>query len=228
MDDSRRDIASILRRRGGRSVLPWRGEDERSYLAGLLRDAPGRSPERAPRGEAADAALPPVKSIPEEIASCTRCQATGGKKLPFGGGGNGVMIMLNPPAMMGRAERAAYRKESAELLRKMCAAIDLDVEQCYVTGTVKCEPAGASLSPGAMLAQCEHILDREIAETDPRVILVMGDMLPLKRLKDRHTSARWFAVEHPVALIKNPDLKMRAWNTLKLVRQAIADPDGRA
>jgi uracil-DNA glycosylase family 4 len=227
MSDLRRDIASILRRRGG-GVLPWRGEEERSYLTGLLEDSGEHRPARGARTRDDTAAGQAVKSIPEEIASCTRCQATGGKKLPFGGGENGVMIMLNPPAMMGRAERAAYRKESAELLRKMCAAIDLDVEECYVTGTVKCEPAGASLSPGAMLAQCEHILDREITETGPRVILVMGDMLPLKRLKDRHDSARWFAVEHPVALIKNPDLKKRAWNTLKLVRQAIAGPHGRA
>jgi len=197
-------------------MLLWRGEEERAFLQALL-DAGAPETGTAP-GESGPA---PRASLKDELRTCSRCHATGERRAPFGTGASGVMIMLNPPAMMGRAERAAYRKESAELLRKMCASIRLDIEQCYVTGTIKCEPGGAAISPGAMLAQCEHILERELEELKPRFVLVMGDILPLKRVKDRFTQARWFAVEHPVALIKNPDLKKRAWTTLKLLRKAL-------
>jgi uracil-DNA glycosylase len=215
MDNRKTALAALIRRHArGDGLLMWRGEEERAFLLALLNaGAPGTG--SAPVG------LAPQASLQDEIRTCARCHATGERRPPFGTGGSGVMIMLNPPSMMGRAERAAYRKESAELLRKMCASIRLDIEQCYVTGTIKCDPGGAAISPGAMLAQCEHILERELGEIHPRFVLVMGDILPLKRVKDLYADTRWFAVEHPVALIKNPDLKKRAWTTLQLLRKAL-------
>jgi len=61
-------------------------------------------------------------------------------------------------------------------------------------------------------------MEREIAEVRPHTVIVMGLIIPLKKAMDARQGIRWFNTDHPVTLIKNPDLKKSAWSTLKLVR----------
>jgi len=214
METSYSDMAKLLRdgRRNGRIII-CRGEEERAFLNAFIASS-GAGNARPPEDAAGDR--------PDRAdAVCGKCGSVRDRKKPAGSGENGVMIILNPPAMVSGMERRKYRDEATELMKKMMAAIDVDMRKCYITSLIKCDPAGPAMSPGGMFKNCEPILEAEIARVAPRVAIVMGDMRPLKRVRDRHAAVSWFAVDHPIALINNPDLKRGAWNTLKLAREAI-------
>ena len=51
----------------------------------------------------------------------------------------------------------------------------------------------------------------------PRIVIVFGDIMPLQKIVKGSVDIFWYNIEHPITLIKNPDLKRPAWSTLKLV-----------
>lgn len=207
MDDILGDLLAFLRESPSvRQLVVSRGADERSFLAGYL-----SSPRRA-------LPVPPGEREPLDarLRSCDRCGGTLEKKVAAGSGENGVMVILNPPARLSGSERRAQRKDSAELLKKMLGAIGIDAVQSRITPMIKCE--SGDRSPGQMFSACEEFLEEEIGAMRPRVIIVMGDIIPLKRIIAAFRGIPFFAIDHPVALLNNPDLKRGAWNTLKHVR----------
>lgn len=198
----------LSRNHTARTVIPARGADERSFLGEFV-----RSPREAPRVQRRTKA-----PLAERLRVCDRCGGALEKKNAAGGGGNGVMVILNPPARLSGAERRAQRRDSAELLKKMLGAIDIDAAQCRITPMIKCESEGGGRSPGQMFSACEEFLEEEIGSMRPRVIIVMGDIIPLKRIVAAFEGIPFFAIDHPVALLNNPELKRGAWHTLKHVR----------
>jgi uracil-DNA glycosylase len=212
MKDLYHDLAEVLKTGKGRPVVRSRGDAEAAILTSFLRGkrsgVPGIEPQTG-------------TGVREAIRTCRKCKGVVNRKYAAGSGTNGVMVILNPPSLLHREERSKYRRESAEMLRKMLAAIGVDLAECYTTGLVKCETDEPGSTTGAMFSGCDPHLNAEIAEVTPRVIIVMGDIKPLKRTRDGHCGIEWFSVDHPITLLNNPDLKRRAWSTLKLVKEAI-------
>jgi uracil-DNA glycosylase family 4 len=215
MEKDYRELVRFLQeRRGERRILLFRGEEERSFLEKFVREKRVTVKEKAP-------APPGAKTLREAIRECALCPGAYDKKAPYGTGENGIMVILHAPMMLSGPDRKRYRRESADLVRKMLAAIGVDPEKTYITSLIKCDTGETHSRPGAMFSNCERILGREITEARPGTAIVMGDMVPLKRIVDRHKEVSWFSVDHPITLIKNPELKKRAWATLKLVRETL-------
>ena len=153
------------------------------------------------------------------FSRCNKCPDIIRKKSPFGSGNNKVMIILNMPRMINREEITKFKSESDELLRKMLAAIDLELNECYTTAMIKCESDNILNKPSDMLKNCLHILETEIDSVKPNLGVVMGDILPLQKIVNSKKSITWFNIEHPVSIIKHPELKRSAWTTLQLVKK---------
>jgi DNA polymerase len=130
----------------------------------------------------------------------------------------GVMIILNAPRMANKAELRIHRAESADLLKKMVNAIGLELHQCYVTNLIKCESSDPFIKPSDMLKNCLDILSKEIEMINPRLGIIMGEIIPLQGVIKSVKGISWFNTEHTISLIKNPELKRPAWETLKIVR----------
>lgn len=208
MGDILGDLFDFLsRNQTARGVVVSRGADEKSFIREFVRSSQG-----APRTVRRKAPLA------ERMRGCDRCGGALEKKNAAGGGENGVMVILNPPARLSGAERKAQRRDSAELLKKMLGAIGIDAARCRITPMIKCESEGGGRSPGQMFSACEEFLEEEIRSMRPRVIIVMGDIIPLKRIVAAFEGVPFFAIDHPVALLNNPELKRGAWHTLKHVR----------
>ncbi|MFW5771291.1 MAG: hypothetical protein ACOCX9_07635, partial [Spirochaetota bacterium] len=62
----------------------------------------------------------------EMIMNCSRCAGAKEKKCGVGSGTNGIMIILNAPAMVSSFEKKQFKAESVDLLKKMLAAIDIE------------------------------------------------------------------------------------------------------
>jgi uracil-DNA glycosylase len=134
--------------------------------------------------------------------SCNRCAGVEDRKIAIGTGVNRVMIILN---------------ESVDLLKKIIQAAGLSFGECYITNLVKCDANDPLIKPSQMVKNCEYIITREIEITKPRIVIVFGDIIPLQKIVKESDEILWYNIEHPVTLIKNPELKRNAWNTLKLI-----------
>ena len=210
MHDVYRKLESYIADRArDRKLVLYHTEEERKALLRWIEP-------RAAAPAIAEASAAP-HDLGRAIHECALCEGTLEKKPGYGSGSNGVMVVLNAPKLITAEEKRLLKGGSIDLMKKMLAAISLDPGECYITNIIKCEP-DVTAKPSAMFRNCESFMEREIAEVRPHTVIVMGLIIPLKKAMDARQGIRWFNTDHPVTLIKNPDLKKSAWSTLKLVR----------
>ena len=207
-----RELAAALGKytRAGR-VLMCRGSADRDYLHEWA---------YAPVNPPLSGSIDGIRAM---IESCNRCGQGGEKKFGFGTGVNGVMVLLNSPRALTGMEVQLYKNESAQLLKKMISATGLSFDECYITNLLKCEPSESIIEPSRALANCGHILEHELETVNPAVAIVMGDIIPVQRIMKEVSGVTWYNIEHPITLIKNPELKRPAWNTLKVVMEKLKE-----
>jgi len=202
-----RDLIAMLRSRFlSDRVLVFRGESELQRLSSwVLRD------------EDIGRALVDIADLNRMIETCNRCADVGERKFGVGSGLNRVMIILNSPQLVDALERRIHKQESVFLLKRMLQAADITFSECYITNLVKCDVRDSLMKPSQVVKNCESIITAEIEIMKPRIAVVFGDILPLQGIIQETRDINWFNIEHPITLIKNPDLKRPAWTTLKLV-----------
>lgn len=178
-------------------------------------------------------------SLKQAAATCQACHLGSGRKnsvfgtLPPSLTQTDWLIVGDPPTESDEAQGEPFTDESAVLLANMLKAIGLDVKtQVTLTNATKCRTAG--LSTGAHeLAQCEAYLRRQVALTQPRMILAMGRYaaqallaqtmaeqgLPLGKLRGsvhRYQGIPVVVTYSPAALLRNAPDKAKAWADLCL------------
>lgn len=215
MSGEYRDIAAVIEDLARRKrLILYRDDDELDFL---IRWVQG---ERYP---VEGSEIPARDDLIDAIQNCRRCKGTRERKLGYGSGTNGIMIILNTPRMVSPAEIRLFKSESVKLLRKMITAMGVDFESCYTTNVVKCETGDSLYSPSEMFLNCEEIIRKEIMLINPEIAIVMGEIVALQKIINDSEGIAWYNVEHPLTLIKNPDLKRTAWNTLKLIMVKIKE-----
>lgn len=206
-------LLGILKRGSVSSgLIVCRNSDEKIYLKRYLQQVDGpKTGDAVPSHQAGT------------LSECTVCSGVVERKKPFGSGINGVMVVLNAPALTSKMEMDFYRAESSELLKKMLGSIGLVSGECYITNLVKCETTDPLVKPSDMVRNCLSILRSEIETVKPEIIIVMGEIVPLQPVVNTTRGISWFNTEHSISLIKNPDLKRPAWETLKLVKTKLQE-----
>ncbi len=158
--------------------------------------------------------------LPGKIAECNLCGKGLSKKSGYGTGSNGVMVILNAPRLISPEEKRMLKTKAIDLMKKMLSAIELEAEQCYITNIIKCDP-DVDVRPSAMYKNCAAFLREEFNLIKPHTVIVFGQIIPLKNLIDSEKNVKWFNIEHPVTILKNPELKKGAWNTLKEIKNRL-------
>ncbi len=203
-----RELIDFLKIRSFHEILIFKSEEERRYLREWIHAKSFTEDEVSQGAESTDS---------NSRQLCPKKKAVG--KKAFGSGSNGVMIILNSPSMLTGSEIKIYKKESFLLLKKMLGAIGLKMDECYITNLIKSDIDDIMVKLSDIIGECLSCLEIEIGEVSPRLILIIGDMLPLEGLIKAHNNIKWFNTEHTVTLIKNPQLKRGAWETLKLLQE---------
>jgi DNA polymerase len=202
-----RELAALLRNGFLRKhILFFRGERELLKLSGWVSSD-------ADVGKA----IAHVDDLKQLIEKCNLCNNVEERKFSIGSGGNRVMVILNAPQLVDILEKKVHKKESVELLKKILNAGNLTFNECYITNLVKCEIRDSLVKPSQIVKNCETIIGKEIEIMKPRIAIVFGDILPLQKIIKETRDIHWYNIDHPITLIKNPELKRPAWNTLKLV-----------
>jgi uracil-DNA glycosylase family 4 len=204
-------LVSYFRNQNSRGrLLIYRNEEELSFLHKWIRSEKKEKFEKLPDNKNI--------SLQDILKSCTKCGNALNKRPGWGSGMNGIMIIINTPLNISLFERNQLKDKSKELLVNMLKAINLNITECYVTNMIKCETEGASCTPGIMLKNCTYILTKEINKYDPNIIIIMGDDIAIKRIIDDNNTRNWFRIEHPLNILKNTNLKRKAWETLQKIK----------
>ncbi len=202
--------SDFLRKR----LLLFRGEDELRALYHW-----------ASSDEGVSQSIARIDALKQLIERCNRCNEVEARKFGYGSGTNRVMIILNTPKLVDALEKSIHKKESVEMLKKILQAASLSFNECYITNLVKCEVRDSLAKPSQIVKNCESIIGKEIEIMNPRIAIVFGDILPLQNIINETRGVHWYHMEHPITLIKNPELKRSAWNTLKLVMAKLKESE---
>lgn len=205
--DLKKDISRyIYDKRAGKRLLLFRNQAELEFLKSWLLE------DMVMDGAGIKEKIGPVEEL---ILNCIKCGNIYNKKAGFGSGESGVFIILNRPGTGSAVESDGVKRESIDLLKKIIKAMELDYSKCYITNLIKCESRDTMNRPSLMFKNCENNLICELEEKQPRVAIVMGSSLPLRKITADYKDISWYNIEHPVSIVKNPDLKRPAWEILK-------------
>ncbi|MFC1668879.1 uracil-DNA glycosylase family protein [Spirochaetota bacterium] len=213
MESTLSEVRDLFGKKGKRNkYLLYRNYDELQYLNEWI-NKPANN----------DVVHITMDSFVETIKNCGKCNDVSDKKIGYGSGLNGIMILLNSPRLINKFEKDMLKSDSIKLMKKIISSINLKFDECYITNLIKCDYSEVLEKPSQILENCRDFLKDEIEIMDPRIILVMGEMMPVQKLVYEKDGISWFQIEHPITLINNPDLKRPAWNTLKLLTEKIKE-----
>jgi len=140
-----------------------------------------------------------------------------------------VMVICDTPEAAAKAGEEEAAKEAAGLLDKMLGSIGLSGENCFVTGCTGCEDAVRSRKPRFILCMGERasrtlLQSQEPAGAEP-VEKTRGKLI---EYKTEGMTIPLVATYHPGDLLRDPGLKRRAWDDLKMFRAIWRDATGDA
>ncbi|MCF8159538.1 MAG: uracil-DNA glycosylase [Polaromonas sp.] len=193
--------------------------------------------------------------LAETVRHCQACAMCLGRRAPvLAAPGKASacdwLLVADPPDEAQERAGQPFVDEAGQLLDNMLRAVAVQrwnhdagagtghgaASRAYLTPVLKCRPALTRAPSAAELDTCAHFLRREIALTQPRVILAMGRFamqlllsetppdqarLPLGKLRGqvwRFADVPVVVTYPPAYLLRNGQDKARAWADLCLAR----------
>jgi len=196
--------------------------------------------------------LPPagvLRSIADEIGSCTLCRLSRGRRNTVAGEGSVRPLVLVIGEGPGAAEDASghpFVGPAGNYLDRWMAAVKLGQEQAplnrrtniFITNVVKCRPPDNRDPQPDETQACFPYLLRQVEVLRPRAILTLGRVAfqvvsgtsgGIGAARGRvHTSHMLgdpplVPTYHPSAVLRNRDLRGSVWEDLKLLKSILGD-----
>ena len=183
--------------------------------------------------------LSELKKIINSIKSCDL--KTNSKNLILGDGNVNSPLMLigEAPGAEEDLSCLAFQGEVGKLLKKMLIAINIKINDVYLTYSVNFRPPNDRKPTTQEIKRYSEFLKEHIAIIDPEIIILMGStaMESLTGINNKISSERgdWKEViikdkNYPIMitfspsyLIRFPENKKYSWEDLKKIRQKIKD-----
>uniref|UniRef100_UPI0025C06B1E uracil-DNA glycosylase n=1 Tax=Aquabacterium sp. TaxID=1872578 RepID=UPI0025C06B1E len=172
--------------------------------------------------------------------ACTLCQSRTQTVFGVGHPQADWLIVGEAPGEEEDKRGEPFVGRSGQLLDRMLHALGLSrqeadaSQQVYIANAIKCRPPANRNPQPQEMAQCEPFLMRQIALTQPKVILAMGRFAvqsilrsnePIGKLRGRvhdYQGVPLIVTYHPAYLLRNPADKALAWADLCLAREVMA------
>jgi DNA polymerase len=198
--------------------------------------APGYSPKRLKKAAVSVPTASSLADVRQQLGDCTRCALHKGRGSILFGRGNedaDLFIVSEYPNIADDAQGSLFSGPDGDLLGKMLNAIDLDLEQVYISSVVKCRASEANLPGKAEVAACLPFLMAQIEAVSPKIICAMGPLAahvllkskqPLIRLRGRWRQLNGIplmATFHPSYLLKNQEMKKAVWQDLQAIQKRL-------
>ena len=174
------------------------------------------------------------------IQQCEQCQLSATRKQAIAGRGNQsaeLMFVLLAPNSSDDEAGTICSGEANDLFSKMLAAINVPIEDVYITSLLKCKvPAKHTVSPQE-IKQCHIYLKQQIQLIQPKLLIVLGETaircLLQKNLslddframnadsQNQIESVPLFVSYSPQELLQQAENKRKAWADLQQLQKLI-------
>lgn len=181
------------------------------------------------------------------IQQCDKCPLHKTRKQALPGRGNQsaeIMFVVLSPGIADDASGSLLSGEANDLFSRMLAAINVSIDDVYITSLLKCAvPAQHTVSPAELL-QCNEHLKQQIQLIHPKLLVVLGDtavrcflqkdaklddfreLINVEPSTDVQSvnfyeSVPLFVSYSPQELLQQPENKRKAWLDLQQLQKII-------
>ena len=183
--------------------------------------------------------LSELKKIINSIESCDLKNNSKNLILGDGNANSPLMLIGEAPGAEEDLSCLAFQGEVGKLLKKMLIAINIKINDVYLTYSVNFRPPNDRKPTTQEIKRYSEFLKEHIAIINPKIIILMGStaMESLTGINNKISSERgdWKEViikdkNYPIMitfspsyLIRFPENKKYSWEDLKKIRQKIKD-----
>lgn len=186
------------------------------------------TPPAPPTAAPVDAPAPSarINSAPEDTAKATTTTVSDDlPRLQTEARPSEVIIISICPATEDSLHGQLFHGAVDVLLDNMLAAIRLTPQQAYKTSWVKAAPVFSPHPTDEQIQAELPQLARELADTQAKAVLLVGQIFEKSELSPLIDTlcgdTPRFILPHPARLLRQPQLKAKAWQVLKQVRQIL-------
>ena len=183
-------------------------------------------------------------SLVDAIQQCEKCQLHAGRKQAISGQGDQsaeLMFVLLSPNPGDDGADILCGGEEKKLLGKMLSAINVSINDVYITSLLKCSvPANHTVSRKE-IQLCNSYLKQQIQLIKPKLLVILGETaircllqknLSLDDYREMNNEAEFlfeslplFVTYSPRELIQQAENKRKAWTDLQLLQSLIESDD---
>ena len=183
--------------------------------------------------------LSDLKKIINSIESCDLKNNSKNLILGDGNANSPLMLIGEAPGAEEDLSCLAFQGEVGKLLKKMLIAINIKIDDVYLTYSVNFRPPNDRKPTTQEIKRYSEFLKEHIAIINPKIIILMGStaMETLTGINNKISSERgdWKDViikdkNYPIMvtfspsyLIRFPENKKHSWEDLKKIKQKIKD-----
>ena len=186
------------------------------------------TPPAPPTTAPVDAPAPSARthSTPEDTAKATTTTVSDDlPRLQTEARPSEVIIISICPATEDSLHGQLFHGAVGVLLDNMLASIRLSPQQAYKTSWVKAAPVFSPHPTDEQIQAELSQLARELADTQAKAVLLVGQIFEKPELSPLIDTlcgdTPRFILPHPARLLRQPQLKAKAWQVLKQVRQIL-------
>lgn len=144
-----------------------------------------------------------------------------------------IMFIGEGPGQQEDLQGQPFVGPAGQLLDKMLAAVDLKLEDVYITNVVKCRPPGNRDPHDDEKQSCINYLRYQFALIRPKVIVCLGRIAATTiidpNFKITKQRGQWYerkgcyiiATYHPSALLRDETKKRPAWEDMQAIRKKL-------
>jgi len=177
--------------------------------------------------------------IKNDVSNCLKCQLGKVRKnIVFGAGDPNADLMLIGEAPGEKEDEIGepFVGRAGVLLDKILHSIKLKrTSKVYITNVIKCRPQNNRDPLPSEVEKCEPYLTKQIQQIRPKLIVALGKVagktllkvdMSLKEMRGnlyKYESIPLYITYHPAALLRNPKLKLSAWEDFKFIKKFLKD-----
>ena len=184
-----------------------------------------------------------LEAIAAEVQSCTDCRLHQGRMRAVPGEGDPeteVVFVGEGPGFNEDRLGRPFVGRAGDLLVKLLATIGWRREEVFITNVVKCRPPDNRDPQPDEIAACSKYLRRQLEVLDPAVVVTLGRhsmarFMPGARISGAHGTVRpvdpatgagsalVFAMYHPAAALRTPEIERQSYVDIGGVPAALLD-----
>lgn len=191
--------------------------------------------------------LAALEEVASQVRGCTRCRLHETRTLAVPGEGSPdteVVFVGEGPGYNEDRQGRPFVGRAGELLTKFLATLRWNRDEVFITNIVKCRPPDNRDPEPDEIAACAPYLKRQLEVLDPALIVTLGRhslgrFMPGERISQAHGtlrpvdpatgagSALAFALYHPAAALRTPEIERTSYADVALIPAALLDSRAR-